>query len=246
MASQARTLHRSLLRPLLITTLRAAGFQSTRPSVLDTLVSLTENYLLLLASTTAQHAWNNHNDPYPTVTDVRMAMQECGILLPALGGAEETWIELMRKSVEEMGEVERGGEVRKQAVKRKREIEDVKDVREFEKWVQGEDLREMKRIAGMLPDASGTSGAVVGVGGGVVQADDFLATLKKKGGRGAVEDGRFVGTVLGREAEGRGAMLIEGGPAGRISDWRPRVHVESSKEVGGAVGSATAALISAD
>ena len=101
--SQSHDLHRALLRPAIIHTLRAAGFHSTRPSVLDTLTNLAERHLLLCAATTAAHAANAHNDPRPTISDVRTALTACGVLTPAAGAAEEEWAELMR---EPLGEVE--------------------------------------------------------------------------------------------------------------------------------------------
>ena len=122
--SQARDLHRALLRPAIIHTLRAAGFHSTKPSVLDALTNIAERHLLLLASTTAQYALNTHNDPIPTITDARLALTDCGVLIPAEGAAEEEWRELMRVPVDDMASaVEMGGQKRMIAEKRKRDEE---------------------------------------------------------------------------------------------------------------------------
>ncbi|KAK5127063.1 hypothetical protein LTR85_008422 [Meristemomyces frigidus] len=226
--SQAHDLHRALLRPAIIHTLRAAGFHSTKPSVLDTLTNIAERYLLLLASTTAQHAYNTHNEPTPTVTDVRLALTDCGVLIPAEGAAEEEWREIMRMPVVEMG-VRAGegkaAEKRMAAEKRKRGEEDVRDVTEFKRWFDGGQHAELRRVAGRVPDHSATGALpAVGVGGGVVHAEDFLAVLKKKYGKGGgVEDSRLQGTVLGREGEDK-EVVVEGGPVGRIRDWRPRVE----------------------
>ncbi|KAI7689566.1 hypothetical protein KC353_g19545, partial [Hortaea werneckii] len=171
--SQAHDLHRALLRPAIIHTLRAAGFHSTRPSVLDTLVNIAERYMLLLASTTAQHAYNTHNDPIPTVTDVRMALADCGALTPADSATEEEWRELMRIPVSELeASVPKGGEKRAIAEKRKRDEQDVQDIKRFRRWFEGDTHAEMRRIAGLVPDASvtgaGANMPAVGVGGGVV------------------------------------------------------------------------------
>ncbi|EMC93283.1 hypothetical protein BAUCODRAFT_235095 [Baudoinia panamericana UAMH 10762] len=145
--SQSHDLHRALLRPSIIHILRAAGFHSTRPSVLDTLTNIAERYLLLLATTTARHAANSHND----------------------AGMEE---------------------------------EDLADVRVFEEWFDGAQHAEMRRVAGMVPDAgaAGTAPAV-GVGGGVVVAEDFL-------------------------------VVVEGGPVQRVRDWRPRLEERSVNSLG--------------
>src|ERR1700753_210670 len=97
MSTQSHDIHRALLRPMVIHTLRAAGFHSTKPSVLDTLVNLTERYLLLLASTTAAHATSAQNVCVPDVSDVRMALQEVGVLNGSSSAAEEEWREFVRQ-----------------------------------------------------------------------------------------------------------------------------------------------------
>ncbi|KAI6798192.1 hypothetical protein KC332_g16101 [Hortaea werneckii] len=247
--SQAHDLHRALLRPAIIHILRAAGFHSTRPSVLDTLVNIAERYMLLLASTTAQHAYNAHNDPLPTVTDVRMALADCGALTPADTATEEEWRELMRIPVSELqASVSKGGEKRAMAEKRKRDEQDVRDIKRFWRWFEGDTHTEMRRIAGLVPDASSVTGATagggggggganlpaVGVGGGVVQAEDYLTVLKKRmHGKAGQDDSRLQGTVLGRHGaemgeDGGGGefgeVVIEGGPVQRIRDWMPKLE----------------------
>ena len=225
MSSQTQDLHRALLRPFVVHTLRAQGFHSTKPSVLDTVINLAERYLILLASTTAKQALNSHNDPVPTLTDVRMAMQDCGVLTPLESSAEEEWTELIRRPIEDLGHIEKGGRQRMQAEKRKREEEDVGDMRKFLRWFNEDQYQEIKRVAGMAPDA----GAAVGVGGGVVHAEDFLSALKKRHVKGG-DDSRLQGFVLGSQEEER-SVGIEGGPVMRVGDWEPR----GREEVGGVV-----------
>ncbi|EME87464.1 uncharacterized protein MYCFIDRAFT_25499 [Pseudocercospora fijiensis CIRAD86] len=226
--SQAQDLHRALLRPAIIHTLRAAGFHSTKPSVLDTLVNLAERHLLLLAQTTAQHAWSSHNDPVPTITDVRMALSDCAVLIPLTSPSEEGWKERMRKPLSEVADVPQGGAKRMQAEKRKRDDEDTKDVREFTKWYDSPQYREIQRVAGLEKDLSVAGAApVVGVGGSVVKEDDFFTALKKKHGGKVGGDERFQGTVLGRAAEDR-EVVVEGGPVQKIHEWRPRLEERST------------------
>lgn len=227
MASHTHNLHRSLLRPMVIHTLRAAGFHSTRPSVLDTFTSLAERYLLLLASTTAAHALNAHAEAQPSLSDVRMALRDCGAIVGGEGASEEEWAEMMRVPVEELArsaglEKGKGGEHRRAGEKRKRDTQDIADVTSFLSWFDGSQCAEIKRIAGMS-EASGT--AAVGVGGGKVVADDFLMGLKRKqarigGGPGGIDEARWVGTALGGEGDDR-EVLVEGGPVQRINEWRP-------------------------
>ncbi|MCJ1401938.1 hypothetical protein MMC11_005155 [Xylographa trunciseda] len=115
-------LHDSLLRPSILHILRAAGFHATRPAALDTLVDLASRYIVLLASQTAGHAFANHNDVVPTVTDVRMALQDVGALRPQIGIMEE----------------QSGHE------------EDTRGMDAFLKWMMGDESREIRRIAGMV------------------------------------------------------------------------------------------------
>lgn len=154
--SATQHLHTSLLRAPVIHILRAAGFHSTRPSVLDTLVNITERYLLLLASSTAAHAITNHNSPIPNITDVRLALTDAGILVPVHGGAEEDWREKLRRPLEEFDDLPQGA-TRKEREIRRREEEDTRDVREFVRWVMGDQNKEIRRIAGMLPETEPTA-----------------------------------------------------------------------------------------
>lgn len=221
--SQSHDLHRALLRPAILHTLRAAGFHSTKPSVLDTLLNLAERHLVLLASTTAQHAVSSHNDPVPTISDVRMALSDCGVLIPLEGAAEEAWKERMRIPLAEMADVPKAGKQRMIAEKRKRDDEDTEDVREFARWYDSSQYREIKRVAGLEKDLN-VLGAVplIGVGGSVVKEDDFFTALKKKHSKSG-DDSRLQGTVLGRPADERD-VVIEGGPVQRLRDWRPRLE----------------------
>ena len=139
-------------------------------------------------------------------------MQECGVLFPLAQSAEETWAEALRVPAEIMGSVE-GGKGREQAEKRKREESDVGDVRSFANYFDSEQAKEVKRVAGM---AQTQEAATVGVGGGVVAAEDFLAGLVKRYAKG--EESRLVGTVLGGERGEVRGVHIEGGPVGRLEE----------------------------
>ena len=220
--SQAHDIHRALLRPTIIHTLRAAGFHSTKPSVLDTLVNLAERHLLALASATAQHALSSHNDPVPTITDVRMALSDCGVLIPLDDPAEQAWEERLRVPLTELAEPQNGGRTRMVAEKRKREDEDTRDIRDFTRWYDSTQFREIKRVA--APETSTAMLPAVGVGGNVVRSEDFLTMLKKKHSKTG-DDTRLQGTVLGRSADSKD-LVVEGGPVQHIRDWRPRQKVD--------------------
>jgi transcription initiation factor TFIID subunit 3 len=116
--------HNALLRPPIIQILRATGFHSTRPSVLDTLTDIAARYIMLLGSSAADHAINSHpDDPVPNLDDIRLALQDAGALRPQMRDAEETW----------------------------RGEEDLRGLEAFLSWFSGPANREIRRIAGFLP-----------------------------------------------------------------------------------------------
>ena len=113
----------ALLRPVVLHILRAAGFQAVRPAALDTMVDLSSRHMLLLAKTAAVHAYCNHKGPVPTITDVRMAMQDTDAFGSYLSPLEEHF----------------------------QGREDVQSVDAFIEWVKGDFNREIRRIAGLIP-----------------------------------------------------------------------------------------------
>jgi hypothetical protein len=134
----------SLLRPAVLHILRATGFQHGKPSAVDTIVDLTARYLSLLAERTAYNAFSNHNDLTPDITDVRMAMQDCALLVPTMTAGEELWKEILRKPLDEYNP-ETGARENEEA---RRDAEDTADVTEFIEWVMGDQNQEIRRIAG--------------------------------------------------------------------------------------------------
>ena len=131
------------MRPAVLQILRAAGFHNTSGAALDVMTDLATRYLLLLASSTAQHSFNNHNDYVPTIQDVRMALLEVGALRPQMSVLEER----AKGSVHVNGQTV--------------PLEDMRGVEGFLNWVKGPSNREIRRIAGL---ASGPGNMVeVGV-----------------------------------------------------------------------------------
>ena len=152
-------LFHALLRPSILQILRATGFHSTRPAVLDTLTDLAARYLTQLAAATAQHAAANNahpafaydgtvgdaGDACAGVTDVRMALQDVGAVVPG---------EVVEVVEGEVWRVER--EVRR---KRKRgEIEeeeeeevcwgqeDVRGMEDFIAWFSSARMKELQAL----------------------------------------------------------------------------------------------------
>ena len=111
--------HHSLLRPCVLHILRAAGYHSTRPSVLDTFTDIAGRYMLLLAQTTADHSATNHTELEVSVEDVRMAMQDCGAIVPEKILEEQIY----------------DGE------------EDTRGVDAFIEWAMGPENKEIRRVA---------------------------------------------------------------------------------------------------
>ena len=73
-----------------------------------------------------------------------MAMQDCGLLVPTMTAGEELWKEFLRKPLEEYN----GESGAREMEERRRDAEDTADVTEFIEWVQGEQNKEIRRIAG--------------------------------------------------------------------------------------------------
>ncbi|KAF7502589.1 hypothetical protein GJ744_005454 [Endocarpon pusillum] len=184
----------ALMRPAILQILRAAGFHNSSTAALDVMTDLAIRYLLLLASSAAQIAFNNHQDYIPTIQDVRMALLEAGALRPQMSVLEER----------AKGEVEVDG----QSVP----YEDMRGVEGFLNWATGPSNREIRRIAGLAVGP----GDVVDVGL-LDDHEDYVTALKKKNNT-IGDDSRYQGTTLGKEAE-QATVPIVGGPVGSIHEW---------------------------
>ncbi|KAH7399537.1 hypothetical protein BKA66DRAFT_437082 [Pyrenochaeta sp. MPI-SDFR-AT-0127] len=199
----------SLLRPAVLHILRATGFHHGKPSAVDTIVDLTARYMTLLAERTAYNAYSNHNDLTPDITDVRMAMQDCGLLVPTMTAGEELWKEILRKPLEEYN----ADTTARENEEARRDAEDTADVNEFIEWIKGEQNKEIRRIAGTYkPVATNPTEQL-----DQPEMEDYLNTLMKKHSKTGVES-RFQGTVLGVPAEPK-IVKIEGGGADSIEEW---------------------------
>ena len=223
-------LHPSLLRPPILHILRAAGFTTTRPSVLDTLVDLTSRHLQLLATHTARHALLREpsNTPFPgsiTLPDVRMAMQDAGVLYPSKGEMEE----------EIMGE------------------EDMRGVEGFVGWCLGEGNLEIRRCAGMEgpsslsampnenPSLTTNPNAIANAPSDPTAIDpldpppqDYLIALKRKHAKTRDgEEARYAGTVLGRDRDAIEIKIEGWGEVGSLEEWATRLRMATQgKEEG--------------
>jgi transcription initiation factor TFIID subunit 3 len=214
-----RLLHHALLRPAIIQILRAQGFSGARPSVVDTLTDIAAKYVMLLATRSLEHAQTCHDDTQPDITDIRMAMTDCGILQPSTTATEDVWTELLRKPIDELPD-------RNQLRRREEEVrdeQDTEDITTFVNWFKSNACREITRVAGLLPEEDALDE------GERTKPQDYLATLKKKHSKTG-EGSRYTGTVLGKEGEMR-SVKIDGstGMPESIGEWQERVRERSRK-----------------
>ncbi|OCT49365.1 Bromodomain associated DNA binding protein [Cladophialophora carrionii] len=188
-------LYTALLRPAVLQILRAAGFGYAKPAVIDTVTDLAARYLLLLASSTAQNAFNLHNTFVPTIQDVRLALSQAGALYPQMSTAEES----LRDDVQ----IAEGAWV---------PFEDLRGVEAFVNWAYGPVNKEIRRIAGFGGEAN-----VEEIAAGLDDQEDYLSALKKRHSKTG-EESRYQGTVLGKDTEPQSVAIV-GGPAASIAEW---------------------------
>ncbi|CAN8099456.1 unnamed protein product [Discula destructiva] len=116
----------ALMRPAIIQILRAAGFHSAKPTVIDSLTDIARRYLEILCQETARHTADNTDDPEwglgllePTIVEVRRALQDVGAFLPEREWEEQDFME----------------------------DEDTRGVDDFVSWATGPKTELMKKIA---------------------------------------------------------------------------------------------------
>lgn len=89
----------ALMRPAIIQILRAAGFHTAKPAVIDSLTDIARRYLEILCQETARHTADNTLDPMfagdlePTIVEVRRALQDVGAFLPERDWEEQDFLE---------------------------------------------------------------------------------------------------------------------------------------------------------
>ncbi|KAK4166704.1 hypothetical protein QBC43DRAFT_298390 [Cladorrhinum sp. PSN259] len=134
----------ALLRPAIIQILRSVGYHSAKVSVLDQVTDLAARYLTRLCELTAAHASLNSSIdhppvgmlegpegsasaapmqypsvPAPSIVDIRLALQEIGMLLP----------ERVQEEQDYQG------------------IEDMRGLEQFIQWARGSLNKEIQRVA---------------------------------------------------------------------------------------------------
>ncbi|KAG6044113.1 hypothetical protein E4U39_003692 [Claviceps sp. Clav50 group G5] len=190
MSTQSAFFH-ALLRPSILQILRATGYHSARPSVIDSLTDIAARYLTALCLSTASHAVHNHGDAGDyNFADVLMALQDVGAVQPAKKRA----MGLTRQDSENEGQNEDGEDDTG---------EEGWVVDEFVEWFSGQRMRELM---------------LIGRGDGEIEATDYLSALKKKHSKTA-EESKYTGTVIGKPLDTISEIQVEGGPVTSIDEW---------------------------
>ncbi|KAI9651833.1 MAG: hypothetical protein M1831_007543 [Alyxoria varia] len=234
-------LHLRLLRPSIIHILRASGFHSTKPLVLDTVTELCARYLHLIAKETASachertlSSLNGGLDPEfgdldPNISDVRVGLTNAMFFSTSHTAAEEAWAEEMRRPLKQ---IPPGG---REKERRRRDAQDTRDVTEFVEWATGPAAREMRRIAGTQPAPEDLDPLAVRLGtqprrggegdedGKPVLKEDYLIALKKKHSK-TFDVEKWAGTAIGRDGWKNTSAKIEGGDeyVESLNEWRER------------------------
>lgn len=92
MGPDSAAFYHALLRPAILQILRAQGYYSTSPVVLDTVTELAGRYITELARSSAEFAERNNEDSTDvTLVDMRMAMEQCGVFFPEKEFTEQEW-----------------------------------------------------------------------------------------------------------------------------------------------------------
>ncbi|KAI2618374.1 hypothetical protein GGR54DRAFT_152254 [Hypoxylon sp. NC1633] len=123
--------HQALLQPAICQILRASGFHSTSRTAMDTLTDMAARYMYKISKDTA--FWASHNNPcgpWPSITDVRLALEDNGALSPV-----QDWAEFTNTG-----------------------IEDTTGVDDFIEWVKGKQNARIRKVAGLEKQAAGDVG----------------------------------------------------------------------------------------
>ncbi|KAI1093573.1 hypothetical protein F5B19DRAFT_491416 [Rostrohypoxylon terebratum] len=81
----AYELHHALLRPVILQIMRAQGYHSSTPATVDAFTSLVARYMMTVSRRVAKVASardENGVSCVPDITDVRMALEDCGAFKP--------------------------------------------------------------------------------------------------------------------------------------------------------------------
>jgi len=249
--SAQNTFHSHLLRPAIIHILRAQGFHSTRPSVLDTITDLAARYLSLLAQRTAYFVYDRTTTPsatlnpdlpntsslqnidaaIPTIPDVRQALSSASVFNNTATASEEVWAELLRKPLSSLPTAAQDKE------RRRRDEEDTIDVQDFLDWITGAANTEIMRIAG-LQDESGVVAATANAAATAATAGSIAAggAASKAAAVEDVEDRKedYLALLRKKRSKTGEGSRFAGTALGKVEEERGGVKIEGGPESLGA------------
>ncbi|KAI2635489.1 hypothetical protein GGS21DRAFT_516151 [Xylaria nigripes] len=214
-------IHLALLRPAILQILRAQGYYASTPNTIDCLTEIAGHYLYTISKRTAEHATrNNYLGPpgTPGIVDVRLALEDCGVLLT--GPAPAPAAKRRRLSLEDAGG-SAGSSHRFGLME-----DDTRGVDEFIRWAMGRKNQRIRKVAGVVAPPGAIAADAEGEDGIVEERpSDYLDALKRKHNK-TDQDSKYVGTILGRSID-HGEVLIEGGPDTSIAAWAARMREAS-------------------
>ncbi|KAI1213855.1 uncharacterized protein F4807DRAFT_409375 [Annulohypoxylon truncatum] len=123
-------IHHALLRPVILQIMRAQGYHSSTPATVDAFTSLTAKYMMAISGRAAHYANANNEDGVscvPNITDIRMALEDCGALKPDKEFTEQVF----------------------------RGEEDTRGVDNFIQWATGPKNLRIRKVAGLDKPTAG-------------------------------------------------------------------------------------------
>lgn len=219
---QPQAVFHALLRPAILQILRATGFHSAKPTVVDSMTDLATRYLEILCQETARCAAENMREPEylpiqeVSLEDVRRALEDVGAFLPERDWEEQDFT----------------GQ------------EDTRGVDEFIAWATGAKIDQIKRVALDEPE-EGVTDYLTGMWWPLPtqnvlvlleqQTDVVMFIALKKRHSKTADDAKYMGTLLGDKWDDQGLVPVEGGGAlDSIEAWneKHRTPVKKSPEPG--------------
>ncbi|KAK8056130.1 hypothetical protein PG993_001357 [Apiospora rasikravindrae] len=122
----------ALLRPAILQILRAQGYYACSPAVLDNVTELAGRHLTELADRTARFMETNSEATLqPTLSDARMAMEQCGVFAPTRLHTAQVWTD----------------------------DEDTSGVEDFISWAEGPKNAKIRKVAQAISEPTGLEDA---------------------------------------------------------------------------------------
>ncbi|KAI1862284.1 uncharacterized protein JN550_010291 [Neoarthrinium moseri] len=191
--------YHAVFRPVIMQVLRAQGFYSSQPGVVDFLTELAAQYMVKMGEQTRLNAEHNHPwTPDPSVTDVRQAMEFVGAF------------ERIDSLEKDEGELD----------------SELKGIEAFRQWFDGPKAEKINRVAEAFQQLAQTLEPTDGM---KVEKPprDYLSLLKLKHSKND-QDSKYAGTVLGKSTD-HGEVVVEGGPYASAAEWAKMMHERNQR-----------------